>query len=1116
MTTNLRQLTVGRRKLGIFGRVVPGMVAAMVGAMEARAEIPFGRGDYVICYGNSMMERLSEQGELEALVQVAEAGKQLRFRSLAWTGDEVGYRLRPEGYEEHMRTMMKEWPARVVVAGYGMNEAFAGEGGLADFREQLGGYLDQLARLHAGAKVVLVGPTAVEPGFPGPDAAGRNADIERYGKVMSEEAGKRGVVYVDVFGASRAGHGRLTTNGLHLNEEGNRVVARVIAGALVGEAVVRGIDDGRVKEVAKAVGRKQKYVAEVVRPKNADLYYGIRKRPEEYAAEMPRYHEMVRRHEAVVHELAATPGKKVEDMPVAWMEPLPPIAGSDDGGATGVIRKPAEAMAEFRVADGYAVNLFASEEEFPELKNPVQIAFDGRGRLWVVTMPSFPHTVPGLPPEDRIVVLEDSDRDGKADRCTTFADGFDALDGIAFTEWGVLVSEQPRLWLMNDTDGDGKADTKREFFRGIDVTDSHHGGMIAADALGHVMFCDGVFHRSQLETPFGVVRGIDATTYRLHPRTGRVESEWQSNTPNPWKITYDRTGSIFQMYGDGLPLDTLALTWTPLGVYHPFSYGNTGSNGKGSGVTSISSPNFPDAYQNGMVTAALLGNYAVSLWKYDYSKGVVRGSERVDVVSSPNAAFRPADVEFGFDGGLYVSDFCSPIIGHAQHAMRDPHWDHGHGRIWRVVSKEKPVVREIPVVEGAGVPELLAFLKHPQNIVRHHARLGLRKAGVEVMGTLDAWVKALDEKAEGYGQNLLEAVFVAEGLREVRPEWLTRLMRERDEQIRAAAVRMVRFQADRLPDALTRLMNAAVHPSPRVQMEVVDAVAHLRPGQPGIELALQSLRAANGDVQHMVDDLRHGTKPALGRSVPVLEVAEGTRVKEWVDLGKGAWRTFVRAETEQPAVLAVRHGYVDILVNGVPMLSSDSMWLNDQQVQLKLGAGLNVIETRFRNIEKPPAVYLYDSLGQRLAKARAAEAAEELAAMAAEYEKAQAALGDAIFVQAVPGRMSFEPGSMTVKAGSRVRLIFRNPDVMLHNLVVLAPGSLEKVGAMADKLAGAPDGLAKGYVPAGPEVLHATPLVQPGKEAELVFTAPAEPGKYPLVCTFPGHWRVMRGVLVVE
>jgi hypothetical protein len=339
--------------------------------------------------------------------------------------------------------------------------------------------------------------------------------------------------------------------------------------------------------------------------------------------------------------------------------------------------------------------------EFPELKNPVQIAFDARGRLWVVTMPSFPHTVPGLPPEDRIIVLEDTDHDGRADKCTTFAGGFDALDGVAFTESGVVISEQPKLWLMTDTNGDGRADTKVELFRGIDVTDSHHGGMIATDPIGHVLFCDGVFHRSQLETPFGVVRGIDATTYRLNPRTGRVETEWQSNTPNPWKITHDRWGNIFQMYGDGIPLDTLALTWTPLGVYHPFGYGSTGSNGKGSGIASISSPNFPDDYQQGMASASLLGNYTVSLWKYDYTRGNVRGSQRLDVVSSPNAAFRPADLEFGFDGALYVSDFCSPIIGHAQHPMRDPHWDHDHGRIWRVVYNAKPVVKDFPRIEDA-------------------------------------------------------------------------------------------------------------------------------------------------------------------------------------------------------------------------------------------------------------------------------------------------------------------------------------------------------------------------------------------------------------------------------
>jgi azurin len=69
---------------------------------------------------------------------------------------------------------------------------------------------------------------------------------------------------------------------------------------------------------------------------------------------------------------------------------------------------------------------------------------------------------------------------------------------------------------------------------------------------------------------------------------------------------------------------------------------------------------------------------------------------------------------------------------------------------------------------------------------------------------------------------------------------------------------------------------------------------------------------------------------------------------------------------------------------------------------------------------------------------------------------------------------------------------------------------------LADKLAADPKDVEKAYVPDSPKVLHATPLVEPNGKAELTFDAPATPGRYPYLCTFPGHWRVMRGVLIVE
>jgi azurin len=86
----------------------------------------------------------------------------------------------------------------------------------------------------------------------------------------------------------------------------------------------------------------------------------------------------------------------------------------------------------------------------------------------------------------------------------------------------------------------------------------------------------------------------------------------------------------------------------------------------------------------------------------------------------------------------------------------------------------------------------------------------------------------------------------------------------------------------------------------------------------------------------------------------------------------------------------------------------------------------------------------------------------------------------------------------------------------LHNLLLLIPGAEEEVGALADRLAAEPDGLSRGYIPNSKKILHATPLVQPGQKSELTFTAPTAPGNYPFICSFPGHWRVMRGILVVE
>ncbi len=120
-----------------------------------------------------------------------------------------------------------------------------------------------------------------------------------------------------------------------------------------------------------------------------------------------------------------------------------------------------------------------------------------------------------------------------------------------------------------------------------------------------------------------------------------------------------------------------------------------------------------------------------------------------------------------------------------------------------------------------------------------------------------------------------------------------------------------------------------------------------------------------------------------------------------------------------------------------------------------------------------------------------------------------------INVRVIPNVMKYDKTLLTVKAGQKVTINLENPDVMQHNMVILKPGTVQKVGAAADALATDPKGADKQYVPRIPEVLHFIKLLNPGEEGTLEFTAPTTPGDYPFVCTFPGHWRIMNGILRV-
>jgi hypothetical protein len=158
-----------------------------------------------------------------------------------------------------------------------------------------------------------------------------------------------------------------------------------------------------------------------------------------------------------------------------------------------------EAIAKMKVHSGMRVNLFADEKQFPDLIKPVQMAWDTRGRLWVAVWPNYPERTPTSKTGDSLLIFEDTDGDGKADKRSVFVDDLNAPTGFQFYKDGVLVMQAPDLWFVRDTNGDGKADYRERVLMGMDSADSHHtANAICLDPGGAIYLSDGVFHRTQV------------------------------------------------------------------------------------------------------------------------------------------------------------------------------------------------------------------------------------------------------------------------------------------------------------------------------------------------------------------------------------------------------------------------------------------------------------------------------------------------------------------------------------------------------------------------------------------------------------------------------------------
>ncbi len=681
------------------------------------------------------------------------------------------------------------------------------------------------------------------------DGKKNNENIKLYTQAMAELAARHGVVFVDLFAISRklydAAKSPLTINGIHLSDEGYRQLAAPLDQALFGPPAAP--PKASLAALHAAVQEKNLQFFYDYRAVNGCYIYGGRKAPfgvVNFPAEMAKLRKMIQRREQRIWAIAQ--GKSVPAT----------IDDSDTGDFVKVVSNvktpihittPAEEQATFTLPEGYAINLYASEVEFPDLEDPVTMTFDAKGRMWIGTMSSYPMYLPGTKPNDKVLIFEDANDDGKADRCTTFADGLHLPIGIELGDGGVYLSQMPNLTFLKDTNGDDRADTRELIMHGFDTADSHHAmHAFTWDPGGALYWQEGTFHYTQTETPYGPRRCNEAGVFRWEPKTLKFDVFVSYGFANPWGHYFDRWGQNFVADASG-GANYFGTAFSGQVVYpqkhggmkqfFPMQWRPT------CGCELVNSRHFPDDTQGDYLLNNDIGFQGILRYRVKDDGSGFAGTPVEPLLRSSDPNFRPVALQFGPDGALYVVDWFNPLIGHMQHSLRDPNRDHTHGRIWRITYPGRPLV-EKPKIAGASVAELLDLLKSYEDRTRYRARRELReRPEQEVLSALDKWTTTLQKSDPEYWRQMLEALWLHQSLDDVDAGFLKQLLTCPDPRARAAATRVLCYWRDRISETLELLRKQVNDEHPRVRLEAVRALSFFDRDQAAKaqEIALESL-----------------------------------------------------------------------------------------------------------------------------------------------------------------------------------------------------------------------------------------------------------------------------------
>jgi glucose/arabinose dehydrogenase/mono/diheme cytochrome c family protein len=854
-------------------------------SQEAAPTIQLNKDSRIVLVGNNLGSRMQHFGHFETELQLRYPDNSLFIRNMCDGGNTPGFRPHPgrkspwafpdadqfmeeSGVIEHFETSTgwlrdtpkghfetpDEWLSRlktdIVIAFFGYLESFQGPDGIANYKAELQAFIDHtLSQKYNGTaapQLALVSPIAFEDlsaTIDVPNGKKENKNLALYAAAMEEVALANNISFVNAFEHSKkwyaAEKNQLTIDGCQLNDLGYQQLGKLLSDKIFGETPAKA--EAHRDQVLSAVVDKNWYWHNDFKIPNGVHVYGRRYEPygpKNYPEELEKMQELTANRDQAIWN--ATKGQSTDlaaaDAKTKQLTPIETNFKVSKKNGTLEYLYGKEAEKEIKTAPGYKVELFASEKEFKDLANPVQMSFDNKGRLWVGVMPSYPHYRAGdAKPNDKLIILEDTDGDNKADKQTTFADGLHLTIGFEFAPEGVYVSQGEHLILLRDTDGDDKADSREIILSGFDDHDTHHAiSAFCADPSGAIFMGEGVFLHSNIETAYGVVRGTNGGFFRYNPQRKHLERTAQLPIPNPWGIAFDEWGQNFYAHTSDPDM-----TWMMPGTIRS-RYGAGNPLPKSliqkehrvrptSGIEFISSRHFPDEVQGDLLinnTIGFLGTKQHTIVDSDTTAGYT-SRHRADLIRSDDKNFRPVDLEFAPDGSLYVIDWHNVLIGHMQHNARDPLRDHAHGRVYRITYPARPLVQPAKI-HNASVAELLDNLKLPEYRTRYRTRRELRgRNKEEVLTAINKWVAGLDKNDAGYEHHILEALWVTWGLNDLNQDLLKQTLNAKDYRARAAAVKVARYmghQIDNLPEIL---MQAVQDDNPRVRLEAIVAASWL-------------------------------------------------------------------------------------------------------------------------------------------------------------------------------------------------------------------------------------------------------------------------------------------------